>query len=527
MYSVRPQGENIISQLALDLANAGFRSLDALHAAALLESRGWTDKRATEYGFADVFALGASVHARLALEGPEIGRAFPTRQRGAKRWLSVMRSYIRGMTFALPMLLLSMSVVFLHFSIVSYVRYGAALATAIGIGTVASFLVTGGFSQAIAHEGLFYLSQGLYTLGRHFCRRVIAAGFVTVVAFWVVVVAANALFSIFPWWVIGVATIYYFLLAACWLGTSLLYMLRREPSILILFAISIGVVFVLFRFGHFPMMLAQAVAIAIVDIGAFLVANFNFNRLEASEDRSLALTFNRRWSAIIQVARPYFLYGAVYFAFLFADRLVAWSAPAVYHPFVLWLQNEYELGLDWALWTFVLPMGLVEVYVDALFRRIETRRHGMSVNDIPKFNARFVAEHRRTSIWVAVTGILTMIAVIVVLQLLSQFGILRDPLYNPIIFNTFLFAAPSYMLITIALLNSLLPLSLNMVEGALRSAAWGLLVDVVVGFIFSRTLGYQWAVLGLFAGALTFAVLSIYTARAVIQRLDFNLVRLL
>lgn len=519
--------ENIVSRLAAELVDAGSAPLDSLHAAALLEAQGWTDQRAAEYAFADVFALGAAVHSRTSQETDDVARGAPPEKRGVRRLLSVVRSYIRGMTFALPMLLLSMSVVFIHFSTVSYVRFSTAIATAIGVGTIGSFLVTGGFSQAIAHEGLFYISQGLYSLSRHFCRKVISTGLLTVVAAWIIAVLANALFQIVPLWMVGVGTVYYFLLAVLWLGASLLYMLRREPTILLLFAFSIAVVYVLFRIVHWPMMVAQAVGISAIDLGVFAAATYFFGRLESTEDPNVSLRFNRRWSAIIQVARPYFLYGAVYFAFLFIDRLVAWSAPAAYHPYVLWFQNAYELGLDWALWTFVLPMGLIEVYIDAVFHRVEARRNALTVHDVQDFNTRFVGEHSRVTLWVAVTGLLTALVVVLVLQLLSSLGILANPLVNPITRSTFLFAAPSYMLIAVALQNTLVPFSVNMVRGPLRSVTWGLAADLVIGFLCSRIFGYQWAVLGLLAGSITFALVSMSTARGVIHRLDFNLVRLL
>jgi hypothetical protein len=517
---------NVVQELVTELEAQGASPLDPLHAAALLEAHGWSDARAGSLGFEDVFDLASVVHGAAEGIGPLRRLAAPEEQ-GVARVRSVLRSYLRGMTFALPMLLLSLSVVFLHFSIVSYVRYSVALATAIGIGTVTSFLVTGGFSQAIAHEGLFYFAQGLYTLGRHFCRRVVAVGIVTVLAAWAGVLLLNLLFQIFPWWMMGVATLFYLLLAATWLGTSLLYMLRREPTILALFAGSVAVVFLLFRLLHVPMLPAQAIAIAALDLAVFAVVGLYFRQLEAQEDPSLDLAFNRRWSAILQVIRPYFLYGLVYFAFLFVDRLVAWSAPAPYHPYLFWLQNDYELGLDWALWAFMFPMGLVEVYVDDLFRRIEKQRPLTSLEAVSDFDADFAARHRRTMSAIVVTGLLTMLAVVAVLAILARLHLLADPLANPVIRTTFLLAAPSYVLITLALLNTLLPLSLNMVEGALRSAALGLGVDLIVGFVASRLFGYPWAVLGLLAGALTFASFSMGATKSIVARLDFNLVRLL
>ena len=46
---------------------------------------------------------------------------------------------------------------------------------------------------------------------------------------------------------------------------------------------------------------------------------------------------------------PYFAYGLVYFSFLFADRIMAWTGRADYRQYFFWFQADYEVGLNWAL----------------------------------------------------------------------------------------------------------------------------------------------------------------------------------
>lgn len=512
----------------VDNLNAqGIRPQDALHAAALLESQGWTDVRAVRAGYRDVFHMGEALHDATQRQGLRREATPPPEIRGFRLVVRNFVSYLRGMTFALPMLLLSLAVVTLHYSLISYVHYSTSIATAIGIGTIASFLVTGGFSQAIAHEGLFYLSQGLYALGRHLCMRFVRWGIVVAILGWVGAFLANTLLLLLPWPLFWVASLFYVLLAGLWLVASLLYMLEREPAILVILAVGVLVVWASLTYLHLPMMTSQGLGLVAVDLITWGAGLFYFARLERKEDRSIPLEFDRRWSAVVQVSRPFFLYGLVYFAFLFTDRLLAWSAPAAFHPYFLWFQNSYELGLDWALWTFVFPMGLIEVYVDAMFRRIAKRRVTQDVTSLKEFNLSFAREHRRTTIFVAITGVLTIIVTVIVLALLGRLGILPDPLRNLVTREAFSLAAPAYLLVAIALQNTLVLFSLNDPGPAVRAVAWSLAVDFVLGFLFSRLVGYQWAAVGLLLGSLTFAILAARFSARVVGRLDFNLIRLL
>jgi hypothetical protein len=55
----------------------------------------------------------------------------------------------------------------------------------------------------------------------------------------------------------------------------------------------------------------------------------------------------------------------------------------------------------------------------------------------------------------------------------------------------------------------------------LRSITPGVVANAAVGFAASRWLGYEFAVVGLLAGALVFAVVSTALAAGVFRRFDF------
>ena len=78
----------------------------------------------------------------------------------------MVKGFIRGAIFALPMAISVLSMLTLRFSLWSYEYLSVELATCIAIGTIFSFLTVGGFMQAIARRGFLYISQGYYNLAR-------------------------------------------------------------------------------------------------------------------------------------------------------------------------------------------------------------------------------------------------------------------------------------------------------------------------------------------------------------------------
>jgi uncharacterized membrane protein YdjX (TVP38/TMEM64 family) len=55
----------------------------------------------------------------------------------------------------------------------------------------------------------------------------------------------------------------------------------------------------------------------------------------------------------------------------------------------------------------------------------------------------------------------------------------------------------------------------------LRSLTPALVLNVVVGFILSRAVSYDWAVIGLTVGSLAFMLISGYYTRRTFKKLDY------
>ena len=85
----------------------------------------------------------------------------------------------------------------------------------------------------------------------------------------------------------------------------------------------------------------------------------------------------------------------------------------------------------------------------------------------------------------------------------------------------FAIAAVAYYFMAVALFNVLFFFTLAKPQLVLFSIAPALLVNLAVGFGVSRWFSYEYASLGLLAGAIVFALLSSVAAWDVFRRFDF------
>src|SRR5205085_12017942 len=70
-----------------------------------------------------------------------------------------------------------------------------------------------------------------------------------------------------------------------------------------------------------------------------------------------------RLTVLIYTTAEVFLYGLLYSAFVFTDRILAWTSARGredFPPYGFWLSARYELGMDLALVVLVLLAGVVE-----------------------------------------------------------------------------------------------------------------------------------------------------------------------
>lgn len=529
--------EKAMEELLKEIRQRHVQPEDALEITALLEAMGWTDEQSRQtFGVNDVFEL-----AELAWEKIQkdiIITPFTPIERPSLWRLTqeLMHQFLRGVIFALPMAVSVIAMLTLKFSLWSYENSTVQNATSIGIGTILSFMVVGGFTQAIARRGFFYVMLGYYNMARRLTFYFIRIGFVVCIIVSILLYLINMIFHILPYRMITISVLYFFFLNMIWLSVTVFYVLRKEVVFTGLITLGIFIIWLLFDFFHIlPILTSQLIALAIVSVIGFFLVRYYFHEAERKMDKGIAPQMPRSSFTIYSIW-PYFVYGFLYFSFLFMDRIIAWSTPDQFLPYVLWFRNPYELGLDFALLVLIIPMGISEVIVTKIMKELEESQKGYLAVEVHQLKKRFTSIYtRRLLIMIFLTSLNALLFYGLLIWFFTNhpdsIGIWLFT--NPITHFVFICGIIGYVFLAIGLMNAVILLSLSQAKMVKEALLPAFLINLLVGFVSSRWAyhiigpnlsnnpGHSYAVFGLVIGAFLFAVLSIRKVYQLHHKLDY------
>lgn len=496
---------------------------DHWEVAAHLEVSGIRDADVRdEYGCADVFALAQEIMALATEVTPRPGR--PPKRPAPLAWRFV-KGYVSGLLFAMPMAAQTFFMILFGYSLWAWIEFSMDEATAIALGTVASFIVTGGFTQAISRRGMFYIHQHEDILTRAVSYRMTAAAVVMVVVVGVFLFVANLLFEMLPVPLVMLAELYFFMLSLLWLSISILYMLRRQLMCAAILSFALLVVHVPILLFRVPMVLAHTLGLVTAIALSFFAGWLILTRRAKRARRDYAGAALPRPSILVYATAAYFWYGLLYFAFLFADRVIAWSSESGRGvlPYFIWFDSRYELGMDWALLCFVLTVGILEFTIEEFSDRIIPGAQAIRADDAAAFNrtfTRFYYGHLTLFALAALGAILMSFWGLILLGTAGVFPFI-EVFFNAVTRSVFWWAALGYVFLVLGLFNSVFLFALSRPFFVLRALGAGFALNVVVGFVLSRVVSYELAVVGLTVGSCAFMLLSSLYARRAFNRLDY------
>lgn len=500
---------------------------DALDVSAVIESLGWTDRRIEEtFGYPDVFSMAQDLYDELHRDVTSKPLPIEVRISRQKLIFSIIRDVGHGLTFTLPMVVSVMAMITLHITFSSYQYFSVSNATAIALATFLSFLTTGGFSQAMTN--VYYILLGMQKTGE-----IEAAVFQLLRwGLWMTLGTCGALliidfiFPIMPFHLIGLMILYTIMLSALWLSFTGLYILRREYFLTVITAIAIGVAYVLYHHG-IAVQWAQAVAMLVASLLSLSTSLVIFRR-RTKGLKTLPGLFKTRMPQLLHTASPYFLYGVLYFVFIYTDRLVAWSSQTTFLPYNIWFRGQYELGMDWSLIALFLPLSLAEVLISSIMRQLEHLEHRTALIHTSQLFHKLRWKYAWSLGFFVLSSVVGVIFAHFAVSFLAPTRLFHTsvPVFGVEPF-VFAWSSWSYVLFSVALFNVLLLFTLSYPRPALKVLGYGVLTDVVSGIAATQILnGYQFAVLGLFASAIVMAVYSSGLVLGLLPRTDYLLFRL-
>ena len=500
---------------------------DVYEIAALVESMGWTDDRVADtFGVTDVFELASDLWNAMSKKALYTPFDNVEGEKFIHKLKDTVRSFLRGLIFALPMVISVFSMLAFTFSLWSYENLSLETATAIAIGTILSFLTVGGFTQSIARRGFLYIIQDYYNMARRITMVFIRIGYLLTFVIAILFFVFNLFFEMFSIRMMLIIVLYYFFLTTIWLSVTVMYILRSELAFTGLLVAGIALVGLLFFYFKLDIIVAQLISLVFVAVLGMIIVVYIFKRAEQRMEKGIAPSLPRM-SITLYSVMPYFVYGFFYFLFLYMDRVIAWSTNNTgYMPYIIWFRGPYELGLDFALFTLILPMGLIEVLVSRLLNNLETSQKFASINDTPELSRKYHGIFVKRLILTLIIALISAVVVYFVAKLLDS-GFLTNRntgfLNNYVTNFVFIVSLASYSFLCVGLMNAIILFSLSQPEMVNKSILPAIIANLVIGFLLSRWIDYYFAIFGLLAGSIIFSLLVTQKVLKVLRNLDYYL----
>ena len=267
------------------------------------------------------------------------------------------------------------------------------------------------------------------------------------------------------------------------------------------------------------------IGLAVADALTLLVAILGLNRWARNGAGKPAVN-PPRLTVLIYTTAEVFLYGLLYSAFVFTDRILAWTSARGredFPPYGFWLSARYELGMDLALVVLVLLAGVVEYATHQFSATLVPGEKRVESAAVGPFLEQFRRLYRKHLLIFAVSAVGAASVAVLLMKALARFPNpkLQETLLSTTTQLVFWVAALSYVFFMLALQSVLILMTLSRADLAARAIGAALVVNIAVGWAASRSINYSASVFGLLAGSLVLAVLSHREVRRVLGELDY------
>ena len=505
------------------------KPIDSWAVAAALESLGYRDIDAVDrFKKRNVFDLADHIHALILDRKDDTRKKAAVTKRRKKsegKFRRFIRYYGKGAVTAMPMMGQIACILVLRYSLWAWVDFTEAQATIVALGTLLSFIVTGGFIQSIGREGIRLVGSENYFLAEKICWKLVEQGTITVLGVGVLVFVANLVIPLYDTRLTLVSLMYFVLLSELWLYSSVAVVLSRPMAVFVITLAGIVPVYCVMEYTSFGIYIAHWSGMGFALILIMLYTMIVFRRTAEKTIPELKSGRLPKPSVRAYLVAPYFVYGVFYFLNIFVDRFVSWSAPSPEPPpYIFWFRTSYELGLDWALISLVFTLALLE-YIIHEFSHFQIPAQKavkcLQVEDYIGFFRRFYKKFLFLVAAIAVIDIVLTYFGVMYFRQFNEIKEVREFFSSPITYLVFYAASVGYLFIAIGLYNGLFFFTLSRPEFVLRSIIPATAVNLLVALIASRCIHFEYGVLGLVAGGATFAAISTHYARDFFRNLDY------
>ncbi len=508
---------NVVAACRDDRYGHGWRPKGIDEVAIVLESLGYSSEVTRDLWYDSLFAFATDVAKLVDQYVTDSERA----DAGDAGWVArAFRDYGLGALYSGPWIAAVIGLTVFGASLWSSLSTPLTIATAIAIGSFGGLIASGTVAQIVGRRIAVYQLEDDPALVSYVLDRVLGW---SAVAFAVIaVVAWVSLRQSYGNENAALTGIYFFAAALFQVSLAPLYALRRFRSIALVSVVAILTTGLTFSIGFHrnvsvpiePAMLAAEIA-AIG--GIVLVGTLRWLRWRARGTTNANLRPAMR--TIVRTTLPYGIFGALYFFAIVVDHLVAGIGPSGRYAY----RAGYEFGCDVALVATIPAVGMINVAMESLPRRILTcARRGLE--HIETFDREMRTFYLRSAGAVlALTAFAVAIAEFVAPGILAH-SVLGTHGHDDVeALFVLRYAAISYGVLMLGLFNTQLLFLMSRPIVPVLAVAAAVVVNAGIGSI-GRSLSFPpaFCVFGLLAGVVVFAALTSVAAYRVARNFTYQ-----
>jgi hypothetical protein len=533
--AMETQNENI-KTLITDIRDRIGRPVSNRVVVATIESLGIRNKDTeTDYGIPSIHELADLVYYELTTSEEHIGaknlKEKEALASGPKMiqlsdyfWVKTkifFEYYPKGILHLIPILLQIAAIVVFGYSLWTYVGFNQVQSTAVVLGVIIGLVSTGGFVQVIGKQASFYYNHEDYVMVRETVNYLLKAGSVSIGLVLAVIFVCNFFFHIYPYEVLLIVFVYAFLIGLLLLLLAPLHTIQQRWVISLAIISGTATAITLKTQSDLTTYFTHwiGIATAVIIAKVFLTVYFR-----VKIDKKKATTNLRVKSAIVLYHNyKYFLYGIFVYVFIFTDRILAWSCPQGEGPlpFIVLFEKNYELGMDMAILMFLLLAGVLEFSIASFTRFLDITQRITAYNTPEFFNKQLKKMYWQHIGFLFLTA--TCVFVLIYYMMYASWGYsgqFNEELLG-ISIKVCVLGAIGYLLLAWGMLNTLYLFTLGQPAKPLTAIMTGCLVNLLVGFILSRFISYEYSVLGMVFGAAVFMLMTLRANMKFFNNLDY------
>jgi len=501
---------------------------------ATLESLGIRDKDVFEdYGFTSLNALAQHVYNDLkARDKATLKNEIELKNSKEKNTVTPVSSYLwmktklliqfypLGIFHLLPIFLQIASIIIFGYSLWAFIGFNIVQSTSVVFGVIIGLIVSGGYVQVLGRQGSFYWHHQQYKKAKMVVNKLIKSGIKGLLVTFVLLTVINFLFNFYPFSFVIITGVYAFLIGLLLLVSAPFHTIRQRWVISVAVLLATAVALSLKLYTILSVYLTHWIGILVAILFSKVFLEYFFRRKKGSYTKQ---NLKPKKLMVIYKNYRYFFYGMLIYVFIFIDRLLAWSADIdLTNKFIFLYEKDYEIGMDIAILIFFMLAGVLEYAIASFSKFLDVKQKNTLLVHKKTFNKslfRMYLGHISLLLFTAV-GTTTFIYLLITQPwgYEANFGETLDF----ISIKVCIFGGIGYLFFTWGMLNALYLFTLDSPKGPFRSILIACAVNLVVGFILSRTISYEYSVIGMVVGAAVFMILTLRDAITFFKKLDYH-----